>query len=234
MAVIYLNRDNTGDLLRLPETGVGFQLVTALYQGARKQFIVFNAGQALDLSDLPDFTGSESQSLIGLWISATYRNTVPIDVSSPPSEFELLSTRIRVNTTVPTGQTPANIVAPPSSLVKSTTLTTSRRFHRFSPYYPDRRVDPVTGDFSPGTYACPESEVPFVPTGFSAVGRFALPSPLPASHHYVIEAKSRTSVLFGTVPPAFGQAGGGVEALFPAGAENISNPQIAQTRLPDE
>ena len=28
-----------------------------------------------------------------------------------------------------------------------------------------RRVDPVTGSFLAGTYAAPESEVPFVPTG---------------------------------------------------------------------
>jgi hypothetical protein len=92
----------------------------------------------------------------------------------------------------------------PSSLVKHVTLTANRAFHRFSAFNPDRRVDPVTGSFLAGTYAAPESEVPFVPTGFVAVGRFALPLNLPASYHYEIEAPAGTSVDFGTVAPAFG------------------------------
>ena len=55
-----------------------------------------------------------------------------------------------------------------------------------------------------GGAEAPESEVPFVPTGFVAVGRFALPNSIPASFHYEIEAPVGTSVDFGTVAPAFG------------------------------
>jgi hypothetical protein len=46
------------------------------------------------------------------------------------------------------------------------------------------------------TYAAPASEVPFVPTGFVVVGRFALPVNLPASHHYEFEAPIGTDVDF--------------------------------------
>ena len=70
----------------------------------------------------------------------------------------------------------ALLAAMPSSLVKHVSLTANRVFHRFSAFNPDRRVDPITGSFLPGTYAAPESEIPFVPTGFTAVGRFALPN----------------------------------------------------------
>jgi len=107
-------------------------------------------------------------------------------------------------------------------------------FHRFSSFNPDRRVDPVTGSFVPGTYAAPESEVPFVPTGFGAVGRFALPNNLPASYHYEIEAPTGTIVDFGTVAPAFGQAGGGVEAYFASAVTNAKTPPTPVSTLPDE
>jgi hypothetical protein len=120
----------------------------------------------------------------------------------------------------------------PSSLVKHVSLSANRVFHRFSAFNPDRRVDSITGNFLPGTYAVPESEVPFVPTGFTAVGRFALPNNLPASHHYEIEAPAGTAVDFGTVAPAFGQAGGGVEAYFKNAVTNARVPPAS--RLPDE
>jgi hypothetical protein len=91
----------------------------------------------------------------------------------------------------------------------------------------------VTGDFLPGTYAAPASEVPFVQTGFVAVGRFALPVNLPASHHYEIVAPAGTHVDFGTVAPAFGQSGGGVEAYFAGAVTNAQSPPV-YSLMPDE
>ena len=105
--------------------------------------------------------------------------------------------------------------------------------NRFSAFQPDRRVDPVTGDFVRGTYAAPESELPFAPTGFAAVGRFALPNNVPASHRYTIRAPVGTMVSFGTVTPAFGQAGGGVEAFFPKAVVN-QLPRVPPLQIPDE
>lgn len=92
----------------------------------------------------------------------------------------------------------------------------------------------MSGDFLPGTYAVPESEVAFISTGFAAVGRLALPVNLPASHHYVIEAQAGTAVRFGTVAPAFGQAGGGVEAFFGSGATNVQVPRVMPSTIPEE
>lgn len=73
-----------------------------------------------------------------------------------------------------------------------------------------------------------------MPTGFIAVGRFALPNTLPASYRYEIEAPTGTSVDFGTVAPAFGQAGGGVEAYFAKSVTNAKVPPAAMVALPDE
>jgi hypothetical protein len=76
--------------------------------------------------------------------------------------------------------------------------------------------------------------VAFVPTGFVAVGRFALPNNLPASYHYEIEAPAGTVVDFGTVAPAFGQAGSGVEAYFSTAVTNAKRPPTPVSKIPDE
>ena len=85
-----------------------------------------------------------------------------------------------------------------------------------------------------GSYAVPKSEVPFIPTGFAAVGRLALPNLKPASHRCEIRAAAGTDVEFGTVAPAFGQAGGGVEAYFPNGATNTQVPPKVVKTIDDE
>jgi hypothetical protein len=73
-----------------------------------------------------------------------------------------------------------------------------------------------------------------VPTGFMAVRRFALPVNLPASHHYEIMAPVGIHVDFGTVAPAFGQSGGGVEAYFAKAVANAKMPPTTHKPLPDE
>jgi hypothetical protein len=70
-------------------------------------------------------------------------------------------------------------------------------------------------------------------TGFVAVGRFPLPNILPASNHHQIEAEAGIAVSFGTVAPAFGQSGGGIEAFFAAGATNVQSPAIGPRTIPD-
>lgn len=217
-------------LLDLPETGMGFQLVEAFAGGMERPLLIFNSEQAFDLSDIQLENGDDPATILrnGLRI-VELLNSGPAQTffSAPqPHSFRLLGSRIFIP---PISQVVAAVssapqAALPSSLVKHVSLTVPRTFHRFSAFHPDRRVDPLTGGFFPGTYAAPQSEVPFVPTGFTAVGRFALPNNLPASHHYEIDASAGTSVDFGTVAPAFGQAGGGVEAYFQMGAVNAKTP----------
>jgi hypothetical protein len=152
-----------------------------------------------------------------------------------PNSFRLLQTRIGPlpATGAPVAEVGTALTALPSSLVKHVTLAANRVFYRFSAFNPDRRVN-SSGDFLAGTYAAPESEVPFVPTGFVAVGRFALPHILPASYRYEITAPSSTSVDFGTVAPAYGQAGGGVEAFFANAVTNAKVPSTPVSKMPDE
>jgi hypothetical protein len=234
-----LDESAVNSLKSLPETGMGFQLVEAVIWGNPTRLLVFNAERAVDLSTVELVPGDDPNDILrnGLRvIEAMKGGIVQTMVAAPgPRSFRLLQTRI--------GPLPATAgpvagsdlcTALPSSLVKHDTLTKPRVFYRYSAFNPDRRVDPHTGSFLAGTYAAPASEVPFVPTGFVAVGRFALPNTLPASYRYEIEAPARTSVDFGTVAPAYGQAGGGVEAYFAKAATNAQVPPKPVIPLPDE
>src|SRR5579871_409484 len=214
-----LDDESTEVLLKLPETGIGFQFVEATVDWVRKAFLVFNAEIAYDVSDLQLSDSDDPATIlfngtrIVYAIAAAQMNTGTLALS--PTALAAPRIIASGGGAAPPALPPtAATVAPPSSLVKSYPLPANRVFHRFSPYKPDKRVDPVTGNFLAGTYATTDSDFPLVPSGFAAVGRYALPSMQPASHHYQIEAPAKTPVTFGTVAPAFGQAGGGVEALF--------------------
>jgi hypothetical protein len=233
-----LDENGRPALIDLPETGMGFQIVEASIWGTLKPLIVFNASEAIDLSEIGLEISSDPSAVLrnGLRIVDALRDVAVVTtmiMAPSPSIFTLTNSRMpMVNATFAAITAP--LVALPSSLVKHVTLTATRKFHRFSAYAPDRRVDPVTGSFVAGTYATTESEISFVPTGFAAVGRFALPVNLPASNHYEIDAPAGTSVDFGTVAPAFGQAGGGVEAYFSSAVTNAAVPPAKHKPRPDE
>jgi hypothetical protein len=233
-----LNEAAITSLVELPETGMGFQLVEAVVFGSTTPLLVLNSEHAIDLAEIGLELGDDPSVILrnGLRIiDAINSGTVQTVFAAPqPHSFKLLSSRVSVPKISPSALGTVLMAALPSSLVKHVSLSANRVFHRFSAFNPDRRVDSITGNFLPGTYAVPESEVPFVPTGFTAVGRFALPNNLPASHHYEIEAPAGAAVDFGTVAPAFGQAGGGVEAYFKNAVTNARVPPTPASRLPDE
>ncbi len=99
-------------------------------------------------------------------------------------------------------------------------LSTTRAkevFVRYSAFFPDRRLL-SDGSVLPGTYATTRNDVPLVPSGLAALGRYALPNPSPAVYKYTLNAPIGTVIRCGTSAPKFGQAGGGVEILFTAGS----------------
>jgi len=105
-------------------------------------------------------------------------------------------------------------------------------FYRCEPWPVSRRVLQSGNLVRPGTYAFPQSELLFVPTGFAAVGRYSLPNLLPGCFRWEIKPTKNCSISIGSSLPLFGLSGGGVEVCFPNGATNcgpIANP----VQLPD-
>lgn len=110
-----------------------------------------------------------------------------------------------------------NVISPPAALIATGYPIP---YYRFSAFATDRRILP-NGDFLPGSYATTHADMPHVPSGFAAVGRYALPNPASARFVYSIHTYTRPS-LMGTAAPNFGQAGGGVEVFFATGATHVS------------
>jgi hypothetical protein len=90
-------------------------------------------------------------------------------------------------------------------------------FVRFSAFQADRRIGP-NNSLRPGTYVTSVKDAQLAFTGYGNVGRYALPNLLPAVYRFDITVAPGTPGLVGTVAPAFGQSGGGVEIELTQGA----------------
>jgi hypothetical protein len=122
-------------------------------------------------------------------------------------------------------------IPPPGAPRPVVTVTNGEEgFLRFSWVSPDRRVNSVNGMVAPGTYSAPYRDGVKISSGLEAVGRFALYVVFPARYTVMLTPPIGTPVELGAVAPAFGQAGGGVEAFFPNG---FLNANLHYHRLPD-
>lgn len=94
--------------------------------------------------------------------------------------------------------------------------------YRWEAFPASRRIHPATKPptVAAHAYGSPASEVPFAPTGFAAVARFALPSLLPACFLWKLQPKAGTKLECGASVPLYGQSGGGVEVKFTNVTEN--------------
>jgi hypothetical protein len=199
-----LSDETTQELLGLPETGMGFQFIEGLANGRPVKLLVFNTDLAYDVSDLK-LTDSDDPASILL------NGTLIVKAISTPE-----TTRGSLSVT--------GITISPPRVGNPGGGTPGRGLPQGAP---------PSGDFLAGTYATTDSDFPLAPSGFAAIGRFALPNNLPASHHFQIEAPVGAPVICGTVAPAYGQAGGGVETLFVSAVKNGQVPPVS-SRLPDD
>lgn len=104
-------------------------------------------------------------------------------------------------------------------------------FYRAEPFPRSRYIDPTTQRVSvgDGLFGFPPSELPFVPTGFSAVGRYALPNVAPPIYRWELRPPAGVPMRAGASVPLYGQAGGGVEICLEQDFDNegpIGNPFI--------
>jgi len=212
MAIYSLMKETSMRLLREPESGMGYQIIS--YR--KEAIVIFNASLAISLNDLRSrkFKESDYSLLSGDPEYTSKQAYEPLQlmddfrISFSLFESELRTDQFGLSFT-------ESVVAPPDYVISRTTPTS---YYRYSAYYRDRRVD-KDGNYIPGTYATTYADMHFVPSGFAAVGRYALPNPASARYVFQIVTFDKPS-LVGTATPNFGQAGGGVEVLFKNGAKN--------------
>jgi hypothetical protein len=166
---------------------------------------------------------AESQLLMSL-------DPVDVEISySPPRDLSVMGVILNPALYLPpTPPRPAYIYG---HLPFDGTTQANDVFYRCEHWLTSRRVLLPTGDVLAGTYGFPESELGFVPTGFAAVGRYALPDLPPACRRYEIRPPAGYILKCGAAVPLYGQAGGGVEVMFPKKFINSVVPIPAPTIL---
>jgi hypothetical protein len=229
MTLFKVKPDATAWLSGQPETAMGFQLVRR--SGSEPLLIVWGGQVAAILGDIlmpsegPDgFLGLEwrtaDEDRVGLF--DRWKNSLDV-IEIDKNSTVLPSSSLFLIVSAPSTALPAPPAAPTPVYGHTPFLASTEPgdvFYRWEAWPASRRIDPTTGAVSPGTFTAPNSEVMFMPTGFSAVARLALPSLLPACFRWELHPPAGTSVLCGACVPLYGQAGGGVEVVFPAGFTN--------------
>ena len=104
-------------------------------------------------------------------------------------------------------------------------------FWRYSAFRHDRRILP-SGSVLPGTYATTQNDSALVTSGLGAVGRYALPNPMPARYVHILHPPAGEAIKCGNSTPLFGQAGGGVEILFTGGSPTRPLPPKSASSAP--
>ncbi len=205
------------------ETGINFYIVQALLG----LLAILDSGEAMPLYSLkPEFYNIDDL-LDG--------SIVPTETSEPQklklkdekpylSRFDaLLALKNEKVNSAYTGTSGA------FPLIKSYQLPTHTIFKRYLRSNKDPRFT-VQGELIAGTYLTSDLDAKHADSGFGAVGRYALPIPLPARYVIDYELPSGTSIEVGTVAPNFGQSGGGVEIRL---QQNTLVKQLKITQLSD-
>lgn len=212
MAIFRATESAERRLIATPESGIGFQVLR--HRG--QLLVALNATFLVPLDVLRE-GGATTDELAALLAEGPGSFHVVAESIELAESFQLVFSQLDPEyRDAQTGLTSPEVVAAPPQNVISPKRPYS--YYRFSAGPRDKRVAP-NGDFLPGTYATTYADFQFVPSGFAAVGRYALPNP--ASARFVLQIVTfDTPTKMGTAAPNFGQAGGGVEVLFASGARN--------------
>ena len=237
MLMWHLKDSAIESLLALPETGMGFQLVEAVIWGKSTPLLVLNSSNAIDLSQADLIPGDDpsdhSQKRRPYRGSDAAGCRADADGGARPSLIQASQHAHRQVAdadidfpSAPRGQAIQSREA--SHVAGEPRVSSFLRFQSRPPRQSDHGRFPAQhlrgARIGSGIRA----------HGLCCCGRFALPNNLPASYHYEIEAPAGTVVDFGTVAPAFGQAGGGFEAYFSTAVTNAKRPPTPVSKIPDE
>jgi hypothetical protein len=208
--MLRLSESQTRELLRQPETGMGYQEVEAtLRNNTLEKGIVYNAELMFESTESRNILKLASYPIVLRTARSAGDEIKSLRVSRAREGLKSLSSTRDASGNVKKSAGPAK-----DATVEKTKA--DEVFKRFSAYSNDRRVTADNG-LLPGSFATTEDDVKNVKTGKDAVARYALPNPEPASYVYTIKPKKDTDIQRGIVEPANNQPGGGVEVIFTNG-----------------
>lgn len=215
MKLLKLDTDSLESLGEVEEAGMDFWIVLAEQDivAANEPIVVRGNGVAAPFHAASDY----------------YSMTLMAEGLAMPSDFKSLklvnptSALATSSVTLPSGYTPTRGA---HQLLGTVTLLHPAKFYRYTSQPTDSRFS--SGTLKNGTYLTTDWDQAFANTGFGAVGRYALPLPVPASHKHTYTIPAGTTLQVGTVAPNYGQAGGGVEVKTIASIAGVARNSSQQ------
>jgi hypothetical protein len=217
MTLFKLTEGDSDASLKIPEDGMGFQIARLSRNGTPDSGVVISGLYFAPIDDAPLIRGARmfmpenrdlSQGLYASEPAAEIDLSIPGPYAGRYVVFEAMTRGAKAMAAT------ATVTAPPHTA----TTQSGDVFYRLSAYRADRRVLP-NDSLAPGSYTTTDTDITVVPSGLAAVGRYALPTRISARYLFVIKPTPGTPILYGTVTPNYGLAGGGVEVLFPSGTK---------------
>lgn len=211
----------TQSLIKLPESGLGYQFISATNRNdwQSHRYIVYNAELLLDL----DSSLHENfQKLRQHKFKATLANARPIDLS--PSSLHTISWTdrklvfIRQELQASNKGRHSGKVGAKAAPVKS--ANGLDKYVRLSAFENDKRIDVVNRCLLPGSFTTTEEDYrTCVRLSDYPNDRYALPNDEKILWAFYIRPTMDDKVQIGVAQPDFGKNGGGIEAYFDKGTK---------------
>ena len=204
-----LTATQENEFLKLPETGMGYQIIEATKSGSysRERFIVLNSEIAIEMNGM-----EESLILLVLkqGIEACKKNLEFIQLKS----IQLIGNKLfRDIAKEPENKKEKGAIDNPIEHANGEEV-----FVRLSAFYNDRRVDKENNCLRPGSFTTTRDD--YFACKYSnddPVERYALPNNDEIKWAFYIQPVRKDTLQRGTVQPANGKKGGGKEAYFEKG-----------------
>ncbi|MCC6700656.1 MAG: hypothetical protein IT221_03985 [Fluviicola sp.] len=215
-------KQDSDTLLEQPETGMGYQIIsTRLYERyTTKKMVVYNTRLAVDLDENFELNKkkiinegyevmlSKSQEIM------LETDSIKVILHSQLNESVELSTSKKILFKRYAG----GMGATDNPKENASGI---ENFVRLSAFEDDRRIDIVNMKLKPGSFATTENDYrDCLSQKDDPVDRYALPNDNKIEWAFYIRPKSHDQLQRGIVQPAFGHAGGGIEAYFENGTSN--------------
>ena len=208
-------------LLSSEEYGMGFQIGTIMFSSYKtERGIILNGSILCPITEFQSLKNVAAEYEYALRTAKTRTDIIKIDLEKrnprgirriPKAAFD--SAR---SYSIKSESTEA-----PAKDAQITITALNEIFKRFSAYEKDFRVTARLG-LTPGTYATTEEDAKHIATGLEAVARYALENKMSANNVFTIGPKEKTKLKRGTVEPAYGEPGGGVEVIFVNGTDDYT------------
>lgn len=204
-----LSTAQENDLLRQPETGMGYQVVEANRTGryTREKFLVLNSEVVIEMNGYED---ENVRKVINEGISAikTDASYITLNAMSVFNEDQVRNIVSENKSENERGATENDVEDADGKEI----------FVRLSAFSNDRRVDKINNCLLPGSYTTTTDDYLKCKTSNDdPVERYALPNNDKIKFAFHIQPKKTDTVQRGTVQPANGKRGGGKETYFAKG-----------------